>query len=139
MNEYNIKHYFKLHFEDDGITREYMYTTSFEDTDFYENPIICYNTTDDFINYMNDICENANFFRYCRYHRKLDNSNFEEIVKEIECNEKDYNEKDLYRKEYVYNWYFKNRVKFFLSKQFDFFLKIVDDLEKEKETENNKN
>jgi hypothetical protein len=138
MNHHNIKQYLKECFKQDFILEEQMYTDRFEDTDFYENPIICYDTTDFFMEYIQSICENVNFYRYCRLLRRTDSSNFHEIVREIECNEVNYNERDLKDKNYVYNWFFRNRVQFFLSKQFDFLLNIVREVHEETDA-NNKN
>jgi hypothetical protein len=131
MNEHNIKQFVKEYFKKDDIQREEIYDSSFEGTDFYENPVIYYNVPYTFTEYIQDMIDNVQFYRYCRYKRRLDNINVDEIRYEIECSDTSYTESDLSSVKFVYNWYFVNRLQYIMSKRFDFFLNIMDDIENE--------
>ena len=131
MNEHNIKQYVKEYFIQDGIQRNEIYDSSFEGTDFYENPVIYYNVPYTFTEYIDDMIDDVHFFRYCRYKKRLDHINIDEIRYEIECSDTSYTESDLCSAKFIYNWYFVNRLRYIMSKRFGFFLNIMDDIESE--------
>lgn len=126
-----MKQYIKDYFKDDGIKRSEIYDSSFEGTDFYENPVIYYNVPETFKDYIQNIIDDVHFYNYCRYKKRLDNINLDEIRYEIECSGTRYSESDLSSMKFVYNWYFVNRLQYIMSKRFDFFLNIMDDIENE--------
>jgi hypothetical protein len=131
MNEHNLKQYVKEQFRNDDIQKDDMYYSSFEGTDFYENPVLYFEAKQTFLDYIQYMKDNVRFYRYCRLKRRTDDSNLEEILYEIECSDTNYKQSDLLDIDYIYNWFFKNRIEHYLSKQFDFFLKIVDELKNE--------
>lgn len=131
MNEHNIKQYVKEYFKEDGIKRSEIYDSSFEGTDFYENPVIYYNVPYTFTEYIENMIDDVHFFQYLRYKKRLDSINIDEIRYEIECSDTNYTESDLCSSKFIYNWYFVNRLQYIMSKKFDFFLNIMDDIENE--------
>lgn len=131
MNEHNMKQYVKEYFKEDGIRRDEVYDSSFQGTDFYENPVIYYNVPYTFTDYIENMIDDVHFFQYCKYKKRLDSINIDEIRYEIECSDTNYTERDLCSAKFIYNWYFVNRLQYIMSKRFDFFLNIMDEIEHE--------
>ena len=112
MNVENIQSYLKECFEKDGIKKEDIIKKNTEDV------------KESFIEYINQLCFYTNFYEYSKdIFIKDDDEELEDIKKEMEF--ENIPKEDLQELEIVYDWFFIDRIRFFLKKDIYFFLNLL--------------
>lgn len=113
MNVENIQTYLKECFEKDGIKKEDIIKKNTEDV------------KESFIEYINQLCFDTNFYEYSKdFFIKDDDEELEDIRKEMEF--ENISKEEIQELELVYDWFFMDRVRFFLKEDINFFLDLID-------------
>lgn len=112
MNIENVQSYLKECFDEDGIEKEDIIKKDTEDV------------KDSFIEYINRLCIDINFYEYSKnFFIKDDDEEIEDIRKEMEF--ENISTQEIQELELVYDWYFMDRVRFFLKEDLNFFLDLL--------------
>ena len=112
MNVENIQSYLKECFFEDGIEKKDIIKDETEDV------------RDDFKKYINQICSTVDFYEYSReIHLKDDDESIDDIKKEMEF--ENISEEEIKDLNIVYDWFFIDRIRFFLKEDLNFFLDLV--------------
>jgi len=112
MNIENVQSYLKECFYEDGIEKKDIIKKDTEDV------------KESFIEYINRLCIDVNFYDYSKdMFIKDDDEELEDIRKEMEF--ENISTQEIQELELVYDWYFMDRVRFFLKEDFNFFLDLV--------------
>lgn len=113
MNVENIQSYLKQSFFEDEIQKEDILKKNTEEL------------KESFTQYIHQLCISVDFFEYCKnIILKGDDENIEDIKKEMEYENisvEERNELDI-----VYDWFFIDRVNFFLKEDINFFIDLVE-------------
>ena len=113
MNVENIQSYLKQSFFEDEIQKEDILKKNTEEL------------KESFTQYIHQLCISVYFFEYCKnIILKGDDENIEDIKKEMEYENisvEERNELDI-----VYDWFFIDRVNFFLKEDINFFIDLVE-------------
>ena len=112
MNIENVQSYLKECFYEDGIEKKDIIKKDTEDV------------KESFIEYINRLCIDVHFYEYSKnFFIKDDDEEIEDIRKEMEF--ENISQEEIQELELVYDWYFMDRVRFFLKEDFNFFLDLV--------------
>ena len=134
MNYDNIKTYIKNAFVEDGVTRKDVYTNSRIVTNWYDEKELEFDVHPDFSDYIYRICNDGDFYHFCCEHgNNIHGETIETIQQEIIDEDDYYNEEELNDKSFIYSWYLLDRIRYCLQEGFDFFVDILNEMEKEKD------
>lgn len=129
MNYENIEKYIKECFINDGIKNEDVYTNKYEVKNFYNEKQMEYNVKQSFKDYIFSICYDGSFYDFCSNQKEnCIGESVESIQEEIMNSDDDYN--DINNMDYIYNWYITDRLSSCLNDDFNFFIDILKDIEK---------
>lgn len=116
MNVENIQSYLNECFRNDGIEKD---------------DIICKETDNikkSFVDYVEKICLNVDFYDYSKdIYIKDDDESIDDIKKEMTF--ENIGRDDIQDLNFVYDWFFTDRIRFFLKEDFNFFLDLVENEE----------
>lgn len=138
MNTANIAILYRFYFKRSNFSRDMIYDAT--ETVTYEDGLTTteYHLSDIFVQNVCDIRDKHSFYQFCRALNKnrplQDTAREKEIILEIRKSDTKYDENDLEDADFVYNWYLADRVDFFLKEKVEFFLNIMDDIHKSKES-----
>ena len=134
MNYDNIKTYIKNAFVEDGVTRKDVYTNSRIVTNWYDEKELEFDVHPDFSDYIYRICNDGDFYHFCCEHgNNIHGETIEKIQQEIIREDDDYDEEELNDNGFIYSWYLLDRIRYCLQEGFDFFVDILNEMEKEKD------
>lgn len=131
MNYENIEKYIKESFLSDGIKRQDVYTKMDEVVDFHNEKYAEFDVKDDFHEYIYSLCTDGGFFDFCQHQtEKSTGETIESIQEEIISSGDPYEDEDLDNIDFIYDWYLMDRLRSCFSGGFDFFVDILDEVEK---------
>lgn len=124
MNQKNVKEFVKRIFLTDGIKA----------VDVYIKVGKKYYVQDDFKNYLNDLSLSSSdsFLNFCKERLEFENSkNLDNLKKKIIRKDIFVEEENLDNLTFLYNWYLKDTLQKLLRDDFNFFVEIVKENERE--------
>lgn len=124
MNQKNVKEFVKRIFLTDGIKA----------VDVYIKVGKKYYVLDDFKNYLNDLSLSSSdsFLNFCKERLEFENSkNLDNLKKKIIRKDIFVEEENLDNLTFLYNWYLKDTLQKLLRDDFNFFVEIVKENERE--------
>lgn len=129
MNIDNIQSLLRESFKEDGIKKEDIYTSIKKKKNEYHEEEFDYEVSEKFKSYLYDLCNRTFFYEYSKDKMiKDDDEELDDIKKEIEYDNSNLLYEDSDELDIIYDWYFNDRIQFFLKEDIHFFLDLLDDL-----------